>query len=457
MSWTIDKIRSGGHDVIVLAPSAEASRDVLRREGFKDADTLARFLGSEAMQNRTRGQVIWVDEAGLIGSKTMSQLFRTADNLGARVILGGDQRQHRSVERGDAFRLLIQKAGLKTTELTEIMRQKGAYRNVAVDLSEGRVREAWRGMEELKAIEQLTPREAYEKAAKDYVAARRSRRDCLVVSPTHAERRSVTEKIREGLKDAGFLKRKTHDVRQLISTDWTEAQRKDAARYEPGLVVQIHRAIGPFKPGERVEVLGTTDSGIRVADADRRRYDMIIPFARARHFSVYTPSTLELAGGDRVRITVNGVDAEGTHALHNGSIQEVRSVGRDGSVKLKNGLTLAPDFGHLDHGYVLTSHKSQGKTVDEVLIVQTSRSHGATSAEQLYVSVTRARDRFKIYTDDKDALRELSLRGTEREAAVDVFDTARTRERDRREKEPANEHEHERERLRRRDDYEHDR
>lgn len=69
-------------------------------------------------------------------------------------------------------------------------------------------------------------------------------------------------------------------------------------------MVQFHRAVGPFKPGERALVLGTTDGGVRVADADKRRYDMLIPFERASHFTVYRPSSLDLAKGDRVRITV---------------------------------------------------------------------------------------------------------------------------------------------------------
>ena len=64
MQEAVEAIGEGGRQVVVLAPSAGASRDVLRGGGFKDADTVAMFLKSEAMQQRAAGQVVWVDEAG---------------------------------------------------------------------------------------------------------------------------------------------------------------------------------------------------------------------------------------------------------------------------------------------------------------------------------------------------------------------------------------------------------
>ena len=75
MQEAAEAIAEGGHKVVVLAPSAGASRDVLRGAGFRDADTVAMFLKSEAMQQRAAGQVIWVDEAGLLNSQDTAALF----------------------------------------------------------------------------------------------------------------------------------------------------------------------------------------------------------------------------------------------------------------------------------------------------------------------------------------------------------------------------------------------
>ena len=48
-------------------------------------------------------------------------------------------------------------------------------------------------------------------------------------------------------------------------------------------------------------------------------------------------------------------------------------------------------FPHLDHGYAVTSHASQGVTVDHVVInVDTTRSHELVNRQQFYVSLSRA-------------------------------------------------------------------
>ncbi len=90
-------IRAAGLQVYAFAPSAAASRSVLRDEGFASADTVARLLVDEKLQNKLRGQVMWVDEAGLLSSRTMAQLFKLADLLDVRIVLSGDRGQHGSV------------------------------------------------------------------------------------------------------------------------------------------------------------------------------------------------------------------------------------------------------------------------------------------------------------------------------------------------------------------------
>ena len=107
MRTTRDAIESeSGPHVFAFAPSSQASRGVLAKEGFKDAETLAMLLKNEKLQEKTKGQILWVDEAGLVSSKDMRQLMDIAKRNGNRVILSGDYTQHSSVEAGDAFRLL---------------------------------------------------------------------------------------------------------------------------------------------------------------------------------------------------------------------------------------------------------------------------------------------------------------------------------------------------------------
>jgi len=72
------------------------------------------------------------------------------------------------------------------------------------------------------------------------------------------------------------------------------------------------------------------------------------------------------------------------------------------------------------HGYAVTSHASQSKTVDDVLLVASSRSFGAVNREQFYVSISRGRNHVHVFTDDADLLARRVSDSHERKAAVEL-------------------------------------
>ena len=142
---------------------------------------------------------------------------------------------------------------------------------------------------------------------------------------------------------------------------------------------------------------------------------------RPGHYSVYARTELALASGDRIRITTNGKTKDGKHKLNNGSQYTVKGFTKEGDIELTNKWVIAKGFDHLTHGYVTTSHASQGKTVDRVLIAMGHESRPAMSAEQFYVSVSRGRDAATIYTDLNAAtLREAIQRSDPRKSATEL-------------------------------------
>ncbi|MEM7205337.1 MAG: relaxase, partial [Planctomycetota bacterium] len=138
-------------------------------------------------------------------------------------------------------------------------------------------------------------------------------------------------------------------------------------------------------------------------------------------FGVYRPEPLAVAPGDKLRITAGGSTIDGKHRLNNGTIYRLRGFDGAGNLQLTNGWTIARDFGHVAHGYVVTSHASQGKTVDTVLVAASTRSLRATSAEQAYVSASRGKKRAMIYTDDKQSLLDAVARSEDRTTATDLL------------------------------------
>ncbi|MBK8915559.1 MAG: relaxase domain-containing protein [Phycisphaerales bacterium] len=413
MKEAVEGIEAGGRRVFVFAPSADASRGVLREvDGFADADTVARLLVDERLQSQAAGQVVWIDEAGLLGSRMMGRVFDLADRLGARVILSGDRRQHGSVERGAALRLLEEEAGLVPAEIREIQRQRGDYRESVRALSEGRTEDGFRELDRLGWIREVGETERYRALAEDYVATVEEGKTALVVSPTHLEGEWITDEIRARLKQAGRLGEGERTFLALESANLTEAEKADPLNYAPGDVLVYHQNARGHRKGERV-IVGNKP----------------LPLDQAERFQIYRPSVLPIAPGDVLRITRNGTTADGRHRLNNGALYTVRGFDTAGNIVLQNGWTVAKDYGHLAHGYVVTSHASQGKTVDRVFIGQSSDSLPASSREQFYVSVSRGREQATIYTDDKEALLEAVSRSDGRLTATEFVAGRDLRER----------------------------
>jgi hypothetical protein len=71
---------------------------------------------------------------------------------------------------------------------------------------------------------------------------------------------------------------------------------------------------------------------------------------------------------------------------------------------------------------VVTSHASQGKTVDKVFIALGQESFAAANREQLYVSVSRGREAVKLYTDDKAAMMDAVKHSSARMSASELLE-----------------------------------
>jgi ATP-dependent exoDNAse (exonuclease V) alpha subunit len=85
-------------------------------------------------------------------------------------------------------------------------------------------------------------------------------------------------------------------------------------------------------------------------------------------------------------------------------------------------------FLHIDQGIAVTSHASQAKTVDQVIVSMPVRAFSQANESQFYVSMSRARSAMYVFTDSKVALREAVTRPSKRLSSWELRDEA---ERDR--------------------------
>jgi conjugative relaxase-like TrwC/TraI family protein len=404
MREAVEGIEAGGTKVFTFAPSADASRGVLRTEGFKDADTVARLLKDERLQQSVAGQALWIDEAGLLGTRTMAQVFNLAERLDARVVLSGDTRQHGAVERGAALRLLEEGAGIVPAEIRDIQRQKSNYKQVVKALSEGRTVDAFRQLDQLGWIKQVDRSERYKILARDYVQAISKGESALVVCPTHLEGKWVSDEIRSEFRRTNRIGQNEREFTVLENANLTVAERRDGVNLLPGDVLVFHQNAPGYRKGQRLTV-----------------GEQPLPLKDAERFTAFHSNILSLAEGDSIRITQNGKTVDGAHRLNNGAIFRVNGFTESGDIQLANGWVVAKDFGHLTRGYVVTSHASQGRTVDRVLIAQSTESFPASSQQQAYVSISRGRKNATIYTDDKGALLDAICHSDDRLTATELL------------------------------------
>jgi conjugative relaxase-like TrwC/TraI family protein len=383
-------LNAEGTPAIYCAPTVSAA-ETLRSDGLTGATTLAALLASASRNPPARGSVLVLDEAGLASHRDGAALMRVALENDCRVIFVGDTRQHAPVDAGDFLRLLETRAGIHRVELLEIRRQtEPAYRSAVAQMAAGNTREGLERLGSTGALREGGP-EYLENAAKSFACAVVAGEDALCVTPTWEENHALTSAIRRRLKEAGRLGEGV-TVRVDEPLSWTGAEKRDVSRYEPGLTVAFDSRSGVFRRGETAVVIAVDERGVlaRTASGKTAR----VPLKRGG-FEVCSSREIEISPGDALLLRAN--DRE--RGLANGARLTVESASAK-EIRTAEGVTLRPEeFGRFAHGYVVTSHKSQGKTCDRVIVAA-----ARLDAKAAYVACSRGRKSCEVHTPETRAL-----------------------------------------------------
>jgi conjugative relaxase-like TrwC/TraI family protein len=393
---------------LFCAPTAAAT-EVLRKEGFEAKTLESLLLTRPALSAR---QLVVLDEAGAVGIDAMKRLFDLAHN--ARVVLSGDTGQHTSVARGDALRILERHSDFKSGQLTAIRRQRKAEYRKAVELAaQKRMAESFAQLERMDAVTEISGDELYGSAARSYLKALADDKSALLVAPTWAEIEAVTKKVRLELKLSNRLTGEEKEFQVFDSLSWTEAQKRDVRQYRPGMAIRFHRNKDDFRKDETVSVVAVENDALRVqrADGSENSFQLGRGFAS---FDIGEKRKLKVAAGDKLLLQANW-----QKKFVNGELVEVKAIQGD-SVVLADGRVIPAAYRTFTHGYAVTSHAAQGKTVDEVLVVASSRSLPAINQEQFYVSISRGRERCQVFTDDAELLHSHVTHSSARLAAIEA-------------------------------------
>src|SRR5206468_9755821 len=134
-----------------------------------------------------------------------------------RVILSGDNRQHRSVERGDALRILEKSAAVASAALNKIFRQQlPPLRAATEDLSQGKTEEGFDKLDEFGVIREIERTDERIRAICDlYIGALKEKQSSLIVTPTHGEARRIAAAVRKELRAQGLIEENEYNFTRL--------------------------------------------------------------------------------------------------------------------------------------------------------------------------------------------------------------------------------------------------
>ena len=290
-------------------------------------------------------------------------------------------------------------------------------------LARGDVHGAVANLEQQGRVHEIVVREDRLGAiAREYA---REPQGTLVISPDNESRRELNTLIHREMQARGDVNPEEHKLRVLDSrNEMTGADRQWAAQYGEGELVRYTRGskVLGINPGEyaRVDSVDTRENRITIEreNGAQQIYDP----RRLSGVSVYQEVQRGFSQGDRVQFTAPSKELQ----VANRELGTIERVSHSGNLEIRMDSGREVRFNicqhpHLDHGYAVTSHSSQGQTADRVLIqVDTDKSELLVNNRFAYVSVSRGQYDAHIYTNDADKLSSSLSRESSQRSATEV-------------------------------------
>lgn len=375
-----------------------------------------------AKKNSLQKTMFILDEASMLSTIQGHELIKLMEQKGGRIILVGDDAQLSSVKCGRIFGQ-AQEYGINTSTLTDIIRQTNERAKASVQHSiEGELHDSLQKIDQVSELK--THEERIAAVANRWLSLSQSVRDrTLVFAPTHANRQKITTIIREGLKNEGFLDNKELMLHTLKTKALEEVEFHHPQYYQTGDVLRFNVTLpkSTIKSGEYLTVGTITEKHRNANKIPLTKEDGTHALLRLNELPKYNPSRaglnriiecyeqqqIALCANDKVLITRNNRQS----GLVNSELAFVKSIdehnitlGFDSDGREKTFPFNAPELKHLDHGYVLTNMKVQGKDKTYAIGLIESYNKFSATLRNYYVQISRAVVNMTLITDDKTSL-----------------------------------------------------
>jgi len=429
-------------DVLVLAPTTKAV-DVLKSEGFISATTIQKYLSDKDLQTESKNKYIIVDEASLVSARQMNSFLNIAKENQNRVLLVGDTKQHKSVERGNNLKTIQDHSKIQTTSLSKILRQHQEDSKLAVELlSNGKTLKGLEIFEKLNYIKEIPDdKERLNNLASTYLTYLTQRESVQIITPIHSDGNLIHNTIRESLKQNNLIDNQDHIYQTLRPLSLTTAEKSETQNFQPNQIIQITQNTEHFKKGDRFTVVNNesinpnsmqnTIQSPTLLMQDKQGNIYPIPTHKPNHFEVYRSVEIKLSKGDKIQILKQSqvYDTKWKeHKTNNGSYYTIKNISENGNLILNNNWIIPKDFGNLKSGYYTTSYSSQGSTVDHSIFYTSNISLPLLNQDLMYVANSRFKKTNLILTPNIQELKKYAQNQNTAPLALDLTTSTKSKQ-----------------------------
>ncbi|WP_233981859.1 MobF family relaxase [Pectobacterium versatile] len=403
----INAARKQGYHIEGVAATGSAA-DTLQKETGVNSLTIDSYLYSYKPENINKKGLLIIDEGSLSNTKQIHSMFELAEKNGMKVLMLGDRKQHEAVEAGSPFRFLSD-FGMETYEVTTIKRQRDEKLLSAVTSAiSGDIKSAFNFLGENVKED----KEPMIRMLESWASLKPIERDkTLVIIPDNESRRTFNKDAREVLKNEGSISKSEISITSLNAYNTNNTKMRDSRFYTTGLIIEVQKEINEI--GKGYYTVGKVDeknNKLFVIEKDSGLHKVIelneLTGLNEYSMSVFEKKNIDISVGDKIIWN----KTRGDLGIKNGEALTVKVLDKEkGIYTLTNENNgefsfSATEWVNLDHGYALTSYKAQGRTVDRVYALMESWRKNLVNRKSFYVSLTRARDKAVLFTDNKKKL-----------------------------------------------------
>ncbi len=474
--------REQGREVQIIAADRRSQMNMKQDERLSgemrsagvDAQTLASFLHDTQLQQRSgetpdfSNTLFLLDESSMVGNTDMARAYALIAAGGGRAVASGDTDQLQAIAPGQPFRLQQTRSAADVAIMKEIVRQTPELREAVYSLINRDVERALSGLESVKpsqvprqegawapehSVTEFShsqeaklaeaqqkamlkgeafpdvPMTLYEAIVRDYTGRTpEAREQTLIVTHLNEDRRVLNSMIHDVREKAGELGKEQVMVPVLNTANIRDGELRRLSTWETHrdalvLVDNVYH---------RIAGISKDDGLITLQDAEGNTRLISPREAVAEGVTLYTPDTIRVGTGDRMRFTKS--DRERGYVAN--SVWTVTAVSGD-SVTLSDGQQtreIRPGQEqaeqHIDLAYAITAHGAQGASETFAIALEGTEGNRKLMAgfESAYVALSRMKQHVQVYTDNRQGWTDAINNAVQKGTAHDVFEPKPDRE-----------------------------